>query len=441
MTAGSIRRRLITGTTIGLIIALIIGGFVLSSVFRRSVESAFVERLQSLLLAVVAAIEVGPEGKLQIVREIPNPLFDRVYSGWYWQVVDGESHVGSRSLWDATLPVWIGASEVAQVNRMIQGPRDQPLRVVAQRLQFPSRPQPVIVVVAGPEEELRHEINSFDRLLVLSLAVMALTLIAAVAVQVSYGLLPFRNLALELDDIRHGHGTRLSDGYPEEIQPLVQTMNDVLDQDARRIERARALAGNLAHGLKTPLSVLTVEAARAAPDAGRIAAQVSRMTRVVDHHLARAAAVGSQQAIGINTEIAPVVAELRSMLLRIHAERQLAIESDVAAGLSFAGERQDLEEMLGNLIDNACKWARSRVVIRGQHVPAAIEITVDDDGQGLPAGEADSAMKRGVRLDETEPGTGLGLAITTDLARLYGGTLDLGASHLGGLKATLRLPT
>ena len=440
MTVGSIRERLIAGTIIALALALTIGGFALSSAFQRTVETTFHERLDSLLLTVVAAIDVEADGSLRLGREIPHPSFGRVYSGWYWQVTSGDSRLASRSLWDAELSGPMALGDAGRASLTMTGPRDQLLRVAVRELHYPSRRDAVTVTVAGPESELRGEIDSFNRLLVLSLGVLALTMIGAVAAQVGYGLRPFRALGVELGDIRAGRRTRLTGGYPREIEPLAQAMNDVLDQDARRIERARSLAGNLAHGLKTPLSVLALEAARPAPDPGRITAQVSRMTRVIDHHLARAAAAGAQQAIAISTGVHGVVSELRAMLLRIHAERLLSIDADVPADLMFAGERQDLEEMLGNLIDNACKWAAARVIVRATGGADWFEITVDDDGHGLPADDANSALQRGVRLDSAEPGTGLGLAITGDLARLYGGTLILGRSDIGGLRATLRLP-
>jgi signal transduction histidine kinase len=439
MPGGSIRARLIGGTTIWLLVAFAIGGVALSSAFRRSVEAAFVQRLDSLLLAVIAALDVPPTGDVRLARDIPNPDFDRVYSGWYWQVTDGDVRLASRSLWDFDLAIGPDAA-VPATSRVIPGPQQEPLRVVSRRLRYPSHPQPITVAVAGPEGELRRDIAAFDRLLLLSLAGLALALLAAVAVQVGYGLRPFRRLRSELDAIRSGRRTRLTGGYPREIEPLVDTMNVVLDEDARRIDRARALSGNLAHGLKTPLSVLAVEAARAAPDGTRIAAQVSRMTAVIDHHLARAAAAGAQQPIGARTAIRAVVSDLRAMLLRIHADRGLTIDMEVPDDLRFAGERQDLEEMLGNLIDNACKWATSRVSVSAARAGDVIEIAVDDDGPGLVSAQAAAALQRGVRLDADTPGSGLGLSITSDLARLYRGSLTLGRGPLSGMRATLRLP-
>lgn len=434
MSGGSLRARLIGGSALWLALALLVGGVALSAAFRRSAEAAFTERLASLQLALIAALDVPPGAPARIARPVRFPDFDRIYSGWYWQVDDGATRLASRSLWDAALPDDAAGSAAAV------GPRRERLRVATRQLRFPSRDGPVTVRVAAPEAELRRETAAFDRLLVLALGVLALSLVAGVTLQVAYGLRPFRRLGGELEAVRAGRRARLGDRYPTEIAPLIETMNTVLDEDARRVERARALAGNLAHGLKTPLAVLGVEAARPAPDRERIAAQVARMSDAIDHHLARAAAVGAQRAIAARTPLAPVAAELRAMLQRVHAGRGLAIDVEVAADASFAGARQDLEEMLGNLMDNACKWAARRVTVRVAAGHDHLRVEVEDDGPGLPDDARDAALERGARFDPAEPGSGLGLAIVADLAQLYGGALDLERPAAGGMRARLRLP-
>lgn len=436
MSRGSLRARLLGGTALGLVVALGVGGLALSAAFRRSVEAAFDARLASLQLAVIAALDVPPDRPARLARDVPNPDFDRVYSGWYWQVVDGDTRLVSRSLWDAALP-----DAANDAVRTVDGPRHQRLRVVSRTLRWPARAAPVTVAVAGPERAIEDEVAGFNHLLLAALAVLSATLIATLAVQVGYGLRPLRRLAFELDAIRAGRQARLGGEVPRELAPLVETMNAVLDQDARRLERARALAGNLAHGLKTPLAVLGAEAARPVPDRDRLAAEVRRLAAVVDHHLARAAAAGTQAAIAARTPVPPIVRELAALLERMHAGRGVTIALDAAPeAATFAGERQDLEEMLGNLMDNACKWAAARVVVRVERAGAALAIVVEDDGPGLPATAAGAAVQRGVRLDPDAPGSGLGLAITADLAQLYGGTLSLERATLGGLRATLRLP-
>jgi signal transduction histidine kinase len=308
-------------------------------------------------------------------------------------------------------------------------------------VRYPSLDAPVTVVVAGPAKELQREIDRFDRLLLLALGGLGIGLALVVGVQVGYGLRPLRRLARDLEDVRAGRAARLDVAAPREIETLVGAMNDVLERDADRIERARTHVGNLAHALKTPLSILAAEAARSGPDLGdRIARPIGEMTMLVEHHLTRAAAAGSRRVPGKRTDASDVVQALAGMLKRLHAEKGLEIAVDVAPAAIFAGERQDLEEMLGNLADNACKWAASRVLVAVRRDRESLVVEIDDDGPGLDPEAAAQALGRGVRLDQAEPGTGLGLSISADLAELYGGTLSLERGRWGGLRARLTLP-
>jgi signal transduction histidine kinase len=440
MRPRSLTARLVAGTAAWLLVGLAVGGVALSSAFRRAVEGAFEDRLDSLLLAVIGTLEAPPGGPMRVSAPIADPRFERAYSGWYWQVNDGDASLRSRSLWDVVLPVGAVAGPDA-VGLLLVGPRGQPLRGRARALSYPSRPEPVVVAVLGPEAELTGEIRRFDRLLALSLGALGAGLAMALAVQVGYGLRPLRRLAAELAAVRGGHAARLRGDYPREVQPLVQAMNDVLDHDAGLIERARTHVGNLAHALKTPLAVLRAETAKPTPDgAGRVAEQVGVMTRLVDHHLTRAAAAGSRRVLGARTEVTPVLQALRDTLTRIHAARSVSIETAPAPGVAFAGERQDLEELLGNVMDNACKWARARVRVAVRAGHGRIELVVEDDGPGMTDDQAARSLARGARLDDDTPGSGLGLSIATELASLYGGALTLGRGALGGLRVELTLP-
>ncbi|MCC6847008.1 MAG: sensor histidine kinase [Deltaproteobacteria bacterium] len=436
MRPRSLRGRLIVATSAWFAVAFVIGGVALSLAFRRSAEAAFAARLDSMLLAVIAAIDVSPSAPLRLARPIPEPAFDRPYSGWYWQVGDGSERVTSRSLWDATLPTDRAAPRGARIS----GPRGEGLRIVTRGLRYPERPDPIAVTVAAPEAELEREIARFDRFLAGALATLAVTLWTGIVVQVRYGLRPFRRMQRELAAIRAGRSARIAGDYPEEVDMLVGTMNEVLDRDAARIARAREHVGNLAHGLKTPLAVVAVEATQARPDGARIAREVGRMAALVDHHVTRAAAAGAWRPGSPRVAVGPVVDELCATILRIHADRGLAVDADVERDLAFAGERQDLEEMLGNLIENAAKWAASRIDVRAARAGEALEIAVDDDGPGLAPDERAAALGRGMRFDGDTAGSGLGLAIANDLATLYGGSLALGTSRLGGVHAALRIP-
>ena len=258
-------------------------------------------------------------------------------------------------------------------------------------------------------------------------------------------LVPFDRLRLRLAGVRKGRERRLGGEYPAEVQPLVDELNALLEHGERAVEIANAKAGDLAHGLKTPLAVLSNEAERleAGGDvelAATIAQQVDRMKRQVEYHLAHARAVASGSARGTETPIREPVEGLVRTLLRLHAHRGLAIETSIEPGHAFRGRREDLEEMLGNVLDNACKWGKSRVSIHSSLEGETLEIAVDDDGPGIDPSAREAALKRGVKADEAVDGSGLGLAIVSDLAGLYGGSIALDASPEGGLRARLELP-
>ena len=268
-------------------------------------------------------------------------------------------------------------------------------------------------------------------------------------VQVRRGLSPMHRLRERLAAVRDGREPRLDGRYPAEVQPLVDDLNALIADREQRVGRAMAKAGDLAHGLKTPLAILANEArllrGAGAPDAAATAAmidaQVDRMLRQVDYHLAHARAAASGPAASGRTPVHETIDGLVRALSRLHANvgRGLTIEN-AAGAHAFRGARQDLEEMLGNLLDNACKWARSRIVVTSSADAGALIVEVDDDGPGIEAGMRDAVMRRGVRADETAPGSGLGLAIARELAELYGGEVTLGVAPLGGLRARLRLP-
>ena len=263
--------------------------------------------------------------------------------------------------------------------------------------------------------------------------------------QVRRGLAPVDNLRSRLAGLHQGQDRRVEGDYPGEIQPLVNDLNALLEHRERAVRRAVAKAGDLAHGLKTPLAILAQEAARAdaaghAEVAEAIRQQVDRMRRQVDYHLAHARAAASGAAPGARCSIREAAEGLTRALLRLHAERGIAIDVRVPPDLTVRAQREDLEEMLGNLLDNACKWGRSRVTVSASSAGASVAIIVDDDGSGLEEGMRDAVLQRGVRADEAAPGSGLGLAFVRDLAEVYGGSIALEASPEGGLRARLRLP-
>jgi signal transduction histidine kinase len=277
------------------------------------------------------------------------------------------------------------------------------------------------------------------------LMVVAIVAMVAGLAFVRAGLAPLDLMRRRLADVQRGDADRLAGDYPSEVQPLVSDLNGLLAHRDRAVSRALAKAGDLAHGLKTPLAILAHEAERASAtgdaDLGAVLAeQIERMRRQIDYHLAHARAAASGGSSGRQCAVADSVAGLARALRRLHADRGIDIQVQVPDLHMVRCQREDLDEMIGNLLDNACKWGRSRVTVSSRVDGATLAIDVDDDGTGLPPAMRDAVLQRGVRADEAAPGSGFGLAIVRELAELYGGSIVLDSSPLGGLRATLRLP-
>jgi signal transduction histidine kinase len=279
-----------------------------------------------------------------------------------------------------------------------------------------------------------------------SFAIFCAVCLVAGILQVRRGWFPINQLRSRLSRLREGHERRLEGAYPTEVQPLVGDLNALLDQRDESASRARATAGDLAHGLKTPLAVLAQEADRLAAEgqhdlSGTISQQVERMRRQIEYHLARARADASGRSRSATaTAVRPSADGLERTLRRLHAERGVTIAVDVPPDVHVRVVREDLDEMLGNLLDNACKWARSSARISAARADGFTTVMVDDDGPGIEKSMRTAVLKRGVRADEVAPGSGLGLSIVRELAEAYGGTIVLEDSPMGGLRATLKLP-
>lgn len=431
----SLKRRLIGAAMAWLVLALAASGTLLRVAFEDSLERTFQLRLATAVRSLAAAMDVGADGSVTLARQVGDPRFDQPYSGWYWQMADQDGVLlRSRSLWDTVLPVLPPPEPGAVAFGRAVGPQGEPLLTAERDLSFPDRARPVHVAVAASRHDVDRELARFDRLLLISFVLLAAGLAVAMAVQVSYGLKPLSRLAAELEALKRHAGQRLSGGYPAEIAPLAETFNTVLDHDAELVARARTHVGNLAHGLKTPLSVMQAELSSGTMDRVVLSQQIDRMGRLIEHQLTRARTeASSARALGIQAPVAEVAGEIAAMLSKIHADRAITIINRCDPAASFAGDREDLAELLGNLLENACKWARGQVVVRTE----GTTIWVEDDGPGLSERHHAEATRRGARLDESAPGHGLGLAIVRDLAGLYGGRLELDRSELGGLAARL----
>lgn len=443
---GSLTARIIIAAGLWLGVALLVGGLLLSFAFRTAVERHFDARLSMLLESLIGASNVGGEGLVSLYRSMMDPRFDRPYSGWYWQIsASGEMPFRSRSLWDQEIMVDLGERLEQEVYFVTDGPEEQMLRAVARDIRLPRSDRIYRFIVAGEVSEIDDQVRAFNQTLTWWLAILGVILLTTMAIQVRYGLKPLRRISTALSAIRSGEKTALEDDFPREIEPLVQELNALIAHNAEVVDRAQKHVGNLAHALKTPLAVMTNEAQRnAGPFADLVQRQADLMTRHVDHHLARARAAARRSAIGSRSAVAPAIHDLVRVMRRIYVDRNLTfdivLEDPGGEALMFRGARQDLDEMLGNLLDNAAKWAESRVVVRLGRDDQMVTVTIEDDGPGISPEKRDMVFTRGERIDETVPGSGLGLGIVKDLADLCGGAIALESAEGGGLRAILRLP-
>lgn len=454
MRVNSLAFRLFLSATGLTVVILIISGFVLSSLYRQAVERAFDRRLGVYLRTLVADVASPDDSPDKFPQSVSEPLFELPLSGWYWQVTridGGKSDVrASRSLWDGGLPR-LPATAVAAGNTGIRqgyvaGPEDQKLRLIERNIDLGDEGS-FLVSVAGDAVEIEDETRAFDRALQLTFAVLALVLLLTTVFQVRFGLAPLKRIAAGLAAVRAGTAERLEGNFPVEIASLAGETNALIDANREIVERARTHVGNLAHALKTPLSVMVNEAAARGDDplAAKVMEQTDIMRDQVTRHLERARLAARLIVVGSITDVQPVMVALVRTMEKTHHGKGLSIRLDCPQEGRFRGERQDLEEMVGNLVDNACKWAQSRVAIEvtyEHHEPErrVMRIVVDDDGRGLTPSEREQVAHRGRRLDETKPGSGLGLSIVVELAALYGGGISLGTAPIGGLRAELTLP-
>ncbi len=465
MRANSLALRLFIWATGWTVIILIVTGIALSTLYRHAVERAFDRRLDVYLRTLVADVASPEEGNDKFPQSIGEPLFELPLSGWYWQVTRLDSKKpevhSSRSLWDSGLPRLPpgngGESEARQ--GYAQGPEDQELRIVERNIDLGDDGR-YLIAVAGDASEIDEETRSFDRAIGATFALLAVALLLTTALQVRFGLSPLNRISASLAAIRSGRAERLEGQFPDEIAPLARETNALIEANREIVERARTHVGNLAHALKTPISVLVNEASTRAHDpfAEKVLEQTDIMRDQVARQLERARLAARPTVVATLIDVPPVVTALARTMEKLHRARDIAIAVDVPEHARFRGEQQDLEEMVGNLVDNACKWAQSRVAIEvvadrpageDQKISVGqaertekprVRIIVDDDGPGLSPAERAKVAMRGQRLDESKPGSGLGLSIVVELANLYGGKLTLGTAPIGGLRTELALP-
>lgn len=453
----SLAGRLLASAAALTIAILLVAGLVLSALHRNYAVRTFDDRLDIYMKALIADLAVSGDGtEGATLGDLGEPRFRTPMSGWYWQVTrlsaDNSQPVDVRvspSLFAGRLPRGDASGKVpfAKAREVVAtGVDDRPLRMVESFIDIGEQGRYLVAVAADPQE-VDDEVRNFNWALVVTFAALALALLGSAALQVRFGLRPIGDLRRALAAIRQGQAERIGGTYPTEIQPLVEELNQLVVANREIVERARTQVGNLAHALKTPLSVLINEADGArGPLAAKLREQSTIMRDQVQHYLDRARAATRAVAIGAVTPVDVTLEKLIRAFSRIHGGHGIRFAADVPAGLIFRGERQDLEEIVGNLADNAGKWAKAEVRIAARALAPTeagrllIEITVADDGEGLPAEARSEVTRRGRRLDESKPGSGLGLAIVQDLTQLYGGALALEDSPSGGLLVRVTLP-
>ncbi|MEO0816940.1 MAG: sensor histidine kinase [Pseudomonadota bacterium] len=454
---GSLAQRLLIGAGVWSLVVLFGGAFALSALYRAEAVQLLEDELDATLVALSRAVDVSSTGEITANNEqLPaDPRYEIPLAGRYWAIVQVSSEnspirdirADSLNFSELPLPIDLAQEALADTSGTFfantDGPaEDERVRVAARAVVLSDEGERAVLMAAADRGASDAGARRFLLSIILAMVFLAGGVLLAMAIQVREVLKPLERIQGDLSEVRAGNRTQMDTDYPAEVRPLTEELNKLIDHNRDVVERARTHVGNLAHALKTPIAVLRNEAAGNTPLDDVVQRQTESMHRNVQHYLKRAQAAARAQTIGARTEVQDVTAGLVRLLNRLFEAEGVTVRSELPQGLVFRGEAQDLEEMIGNLAENACKWASSEVVLNGETVGAhQFCLHIDDDGDGLSESEREAAVKRGVRLDESAPGTGLGLSIVSELAELYGGALELSRSPMGGLRATLRLPS
>ena len=445
-TPDSLALRLFLSSAVLMGIGLLAAGLVLTNLYGRSVKTAFDGQLEAYANALIGALATqmlgqGEAVSLSAPENIGEARFLEPLSGWYWQIGDEEGAIlfTSDSLIGSSLD-FVEADTAPSADETLVGPGGDAIRLFQRSYVLPNEAE-LVIAVAGNVTELNQDIADFRSSLTTTFLVFAAFLGFAIYLQVRLGLRPLEAIRSALLDVQAGRKQKITGTYPSEIAPVVNEINGLIDANRGIVERARTHVGNLAHALKTPLSVITNEMSGNTARDRKVSDQVAVMRDQVNHYLSRARSAAGLAAVGTATPVKPVIESLVRAMQKIYRDKGLSITASFEDDIVFRGEKQDLEEVSGNLIDNASKWARSRVALRVYKVTATNwALCVEDDGPGMTSEQSKLALKRGKRLDETVAGSGLGLSIVVETANLYTGAIKLERSAMGGLKAELTLP-
>lgn len=448
----SLTFRVIAFSTMWAILAQVVVFTLITTLYRQASERGFDSLLSAHLFNLIGSVGVSEDGRLTGAPDLGDLRFSEPRSGWYWSVEPASAGV-TGGLRSSSMTGAIPSPSITAVpfntefqrSYVADGFAGEHLAVFESEFVLDTRNQIARFRVMGNESELEEEIAAFQRSLLIYLSLFGFGMIAINAIAILYGLQPLRRVRDALAMVREGTAQRLDGRFPAEIEPLANETNALIENNRRIVERSRTQVGNLAHSLKTPLAILLNEGRALGGAKGKlIAEQAASMQQQVEHYLQRARVAAQRDSVVYRTPVKPLVERLARVIGKLNPNTELSVDLP-QDDIVFAGEREDLEEMLGNLLENAMKWARSKVSISVAPLPGtdgepdSFEIWIEDDGPGIPEDKARDALKRGRRLDESKPGTGLGLAIVTDLVNEYGGKLRLERGGLGGLKAIVQL--
>ena len=452
MFPNSLAFRLIALTAAWAIVALLTTAIILTTILRQNAERSFNDLLQAHLYNLIGGVEVGNDGLISNQPSLGDPKFRQPNSGWYWMILPVSPKAGdgpkSRSLSGDTLSL-PSAKSVAYSPGLTRsynhiGLNNGDVRIVEAKVLLGEGDDLFLFVVSGSREPLKRELAKVVSSLYLFLAIFGLGSVISTFIAVKFGLLPLGRARKGLSDISEGKNQQLEGEFPVEIKPLIVEFNSLISANKAVVDRSRTQVGNLAHALKTPLSVL-LNASRhdKSPEPKLIEDQVDAMQRHVQHYLDRAQIAARKDLIGTRTKSKPVIERLLRVMRQLSPQLKFNMAEIDTTFPDFKIEQQDFEEMVGNLVENASKFARTRVIVTVFKPPNSADklgLRVEDDGPGISPNELQSALKRGERLDERKGGSGLGLSIVKDICEEYGGTLTISHSDIGGLKAELLLP-
>ena len=442
----SLALRLFLSASVWIIFTLFSGGLLLSNVFRESTQKAFEDKLNFFMETLIGASRVDSTSSITVVSELGDPRFFRPYSGWYWQINEkSKTLVRSRSMWDQVFTLdkrLIGGrakfidEALRQTAQNDPGVSSQNLVVIQREISFPGMSTPITFMVSGNTNEFEKNISRYNNILVSSLVLLGLGLFVSVFLQVKYGLLPLEKIKNSLFKIRNGDATKLEDIYPTEVSPLAKEINTLLDHNEKIISRAKMNVGNLAHALKTPVAVIKNHITVKKND-DVIDSQMIVIENYINKYLQKARASATSKLKKTKIDITEVIMKMRQIFKKINPELKIIFKSNNEKFL-IAGSEDDMDEIIGNVMENACKWTKTQVIIEIFKISKdQIKLCISDDGPGLPEKKMKEVFDRGFRLDEQTQGTGLGLNIVKDAVKNLAGSVWLEKSKFGGLKVNI----